>query len=452
MNCESCQPNLLDLVYGELAPDMAEQSEAHLRECASCRSAFDKLQGGLRVARSLPRAAPPDEVGRQLLAIAEAKAAAVTTQSQRQAAPERGLFRPLIELVSRFAMARQVGMVTITVLIAVVGLVALPQLRPSSPAVQEVATPRAQAVRPATTAPEDKAGVRPADRLDLHVDSQARRIRSKDELARALPGQHNAPKGEAAAEPTAPAAASPEPAEAETAEQLERADDALSAERPAAPSQPAEPSSIASGVASAKSTDDLRDVGTVAARTPTANAEKKSAAPMPAAVPQPFPASASGGAAPALRGGVAARSAQRRSIGAANTETAQAASASTLREPSPLAGGRSAEEFAVPAAPSPGQPRRAQLAAARAIEARGNCSAARSAYERVIAAAPDSDEAGSALIALALCARQHGDDTTARSLLERASKIPTTSTRARSLLSAPAKAKSSRPATQPPSH
>ena len=36
MDCRTCQPTLLDLAYGELAPELATVVRAHVDGCASC--------------------------------------------------------------------------------------------------------------------------------------------------------------------------------------------------------------------------------------------------------------------------------------------------------------------------------------------------------------------------------------------------------------------------------
>src|SRR5687768_13612894 len=90
MDCRTCQPTLIDLLHGELASDAAVEAHAHLKECANCRGAFEKLSHGMRLAERLPRIEPPQAVGARLLQLAEEHArSAAALRRQPTPAPPR---------------------------------------------------------------------------------------------------------------------------------------------------------------------------------------------------------------------------------------------------------------------------------------------------------------------------------------------------------------------------
>jgi hypothetical protein len=194
MDCRTCQPTLIDLLHGELATDAADAARAHLRECASCSAAYEALVAGQRFGRTLEMADPPAAVADRIMAFAEAHARTAQQQRASAAAPSaQGVWRPLLEFVSRFAMARQVGMVTISLLIVAVGLWSLPQLKGSQSGVPAVAAGGTVLNPDAEESAVPPAGVQPAERLGLKMDARAGRILSKD--------------GQMLAAPEAPAAA-----------------------------------------------------------------------------------------------------------------------------------------------------------------------------------------------------------------------------------------------------
>ncbi len=61
MNCTDCQDLLLDLAYGELAPDQAAAVLAHAQGCAACGPELAKLQGALRAVSPLVTALQVEE-------------------------------------------------------------------------------------------------------------------------------------------------------------------------------------------------------------------------------------------------------------------------------------------------------------------------------------------------------------------------------------------------------
>ena len=195
MDCRTCQPSLIDLLHGELALEAAEQVRAHIAHCANCKGALDKLSQGLRHAQQLQLSDSPQAVTAHLLQLAEEQARRSAALRKPRGAPT--VWQALLDFIGRFAAARQVGMVTIMMLIVAVGLWSLPQLKhtPVAAGGTVVRPDESGEAAPST-------GVEPAQPLDLKVDLRAGRIRSRDDVAMAA-----APPA-----PAAPPAAEPEPA------------------------------------------------------------------------------------------------------------------------------------------------------------------------------------------------------------------------------------------------
>jgi tetratricopeptide (TPR) repeat protein len=388
MDCRTCQPTLIDLLHGELATDAADAARAHLRECASCSAAYEALVAGQRFGRTLEMADPPAAVADRIMAFAEAHARTAQQQRASAAAPSaQGVWRPLLEFVSRFAMARQVGMVTISLLIVAVGLWSLPQLKGSQSGVPAVAAGGTVLNPDAEESAVPPAGVQPAERLGLKMDARAGRILSKD--------------GQMLAAPEAPAAA-PVPA------QPSALAEAQYAEGP--PAKKASP---------ARALDDLDAPLDVEQKRRDVEAER----------------------APPLR----ARAEGSRA--AANDLTsladAELASASATKRKASTAGGPPAafpkDEYAagegvgaVAATPAPSGP--AALAAARTLSAQRGCKTALPRFQQIVAANSGTQTAGEALIEIARCRAALGDPEQARVALQRALRIAPVAPQAREFL------------------
>jgi hypothetical protein len=377
MDCDSCKPVLLDLACGELGPEAASAAQAHVEQCPSCRGALDQLTLGLRAGQLLALEQAPPRVSAALLASAEHKARA------SRAAEHRGGWSLLLELVSRFAMARQVGMLTITALIVVVGLVALPQLT-RGPAVPSRRVAEAPAVAATSATP-----ARPAGRGAPEDDQRAEGLSKKDE-----------------AQAVAKVASEPGPADAAK----QRAD------KPALALQPAASSGVAERLsAHARASKASRAEGSAPEGAPVANSAN-SARRTPSQQPAAAMASAEG---------KQARGFARRPVDDLLDGLSPSASAAPAAGAAIGLGG--VQEGLRTRSSTP-------LAEARALSVQRGCAAASSKYEAIVAAAPSSAEAGDALIALAQCARQRGDAAAARALLERATRIAAVANRARALL------------------
>lgn len=449
MDCRTCQPTLIDLLYGELATDAAEAARAHLRECASCRAAYDKLAAGLRVARTLEIMEPPAQVQHKLLELAQARAVAIAEQRAAAAPPVLSPWRVAIDFVRRFAMASQVKMVAASALVVTVVLLALPRLLlpAKMTPVSMTEEPVSQAVAPQSPAPvkEEAApadGVKPAEPLGLKMDSQTGRIRSAEE-------------NEAMAEVAGRAQqypAEPAPADLDRVAKLRDEKKGLgdlaarsARQAPAVASGGLADKRAVPGKAKASSADDL-----------LLNGYRASAPAAPAAAaPNPFPSSE-----PALAREGVAKKAKRSDeptagLGVASSSSSGFATRSRTGAGSATVGGTPVPTAkpAKPAGPSPAtvteaetdnlqgnlQPRAkdsiaSRLQTARAIAQRDGCAAALSSYEQVVATGSSTLEAGEALLEMAHCRITLGQPAIARALLERASRNPAVAPRARAML------------------
>ncbi len=373
----------MDLACGELEPQAETDARAHLQGCAECRADFERLRAGLRAAGELSLEPAPAAVSARLLALAEQHARAAGSAPARP-----GPWRRLLELASRIATARQVGMVTVSALIALLALVTLPEIR--------------QATR----------GGRSAERVVAPVTPGAPAAAPASATQPAAPPLAEEEAKKAAAEPPAAPAPALQARAERSAAAPHRAAHASSAKRARTPAESAyagapppqagaanEGRAYASGAAPAKA------AAKAAATPPASNAGGGPSAAI-AATPRAFPEPRADDALAEPGEGALA-------VPAASAPAAERAEAA-------------------PAAPAA----RAQslLDSARSVSSKQGCAAASSLYRRVVDAAPASREAGTALIALAQCARAQGRESDARALLERAARIPAVSARARSLL------------------
>src|SRR5882757_3500821 len=120
MDCTQCEPVLLDLCYGELAPAHEREVRAHIHECPACRKALSRLEAGQALARHLPDEAPSAESTDRILRAAQAHLRQRGTPFER--------FQGFLESMARIAMTRQVAMATMSLLIVFVGLWSIPEL------------------------------------------------------------------------------------------------------------------------------------------------------------------------------------------------------------------------------------------------------------------------------------------------------------------------------------
>jgi hypothetical protein len=402
MDCRTCQPTLIDLLYGELATDAAEAARAHLRECASCRNAYDKLAAGLRVARRLEIMEPPAHLEHKLLELAHARAVAIAEQRAASAPAALSPWRVAIDFVRRFAMASQVKMVAASALVVTVVLLALPRLWRESQM-----SPVAATVSPATQFAEEAApsdGVQPAEPLGLKMDSHSGRIRSAED--------------EAAAEATARAVP--------PASEPDQRDEKKSYQTRFSPNR--RPSASRNDAEFALQGESLPKIPM---------GDYREDAPQPrAAAPRPFPSNQD-----ALGRGSAPRKLKITDKEGASPEAGLYESSSSLRVRSGAGVGVATQAPAGDYAASPAAPPQqakaslaGRLQTARAIAQRDGCAAALSSYEQVVAAGSATLQAGEALLDMAHCRISLGQPAIARALLERASRIPAVAPRARAML------------------
>jgi hypothetical protein len=417
MDCRTCQPTLIDLVHDELATDAAAEAREHMKTCESCRASFKRLQTGLDLAQQLEQLRPPQRIEARLLQLAEARAHELAAARIPVEPKTPGPLQALVEFIGRFAMGRQVGMATITLLIVGLGLWSLPQLS-RSPTVtgHSVVNPDASA----EAAPSS--GMQPAEPLDLKVDMRAGRIRSKDgQLERPAPSLP-------AAAPAAPQA--PE-AVAETENDPARALDDIDAPLDAVAAE----DTLARKEAKKEAEANVRnDKGQAELRARSGG-------------PEAFPQSPSAVAEPARDERVAANEAPRRAKessmddllqGALRAESSgrAAGGAPLAPEPQPAAalGASTTKRVTTSQAVTPtAAPARA---AAPAKSAPVACAELETRYAALAKQDASSAQAGEALIALARCKQKAGQTNLARSLLERATRNEAVASEARRMLAA----------------
>jgi hypothetical protein len=415
MDCRNCQPILVDLLYGELATDAADAARAHLRTCASCRAAYEKLAAGLRVARTLEIVEPPARVEPKLLELAHARVLAIAEQRAAATPPPPSAWRVAVDFITRFAMARQVGMVTISLLIVAVGLWSLPQVwrRPVANVPASAAVPVAQQVAE-EAAPSD--GVKPADRLGLKMDTHGRILRSTDDEAASI----------AQSKSSGPGA---------VGDRVAR-----DVDKSAARVQGAEPRMRrAYPAAHARSEAPVADRAAGANEPLLSPYRSDPGSPRPAVAARPFPAST-----PAPLGSARKKTAPEADMDERLAEPALGqASGSGAPQPAREAEGKAkvSSPTSMAAAPppdlrAPAGTLAAQLAAASAVARRDGCAAALGRYQAIVAAGGTTSEAGQALLEIARCQTSLGQTASARQTLARAVQNPAVAPRARSMLSA----------------
>ncbi len=183
MNCELCQAKLKHLASGELDELSADQARAHLQTCESCRLAFERL--GIPDSAAGRPAACTEPTEPLLI---EARDAAISlalqsAQSQARSAAENSRnsdWRERVGRAGRLLMGRQFAVATAMLLVAAVGLWYVPRFRQNPDAGATIVDgPRSTEGEPASGALE------PAEPLDLTMDRNGRRIRSRKEIAAA---------------------------------------------------------------------------------------------------------------------------------------------------------------------------------------------------------------------------------------------------------------------------
>lgn len=433
MDCRTCQPTLLDLAYGELAPELAQVVRAHVDGCDSCNAALKALQQGIHGAEQLAWLEPPPAMSASIMAYAEQHArerAQAAVAAKASARPRGGFVQRIFDFIGRMASGRQFAMATVFALVVTVGVWVIPELQP---------LPEGQGVTVVSPDPEGEAapsrGLAPAEPLDLAVDARTRRIRSREELeAAAQLAKNNA----AQAAEEAIAGATIESKELEAMAQ---------AQAPAAqPASVSVPEQLAEGERSAKTAH----APTEAYAGRQEEARKASAS---NATPQAFPESDLGELA-AADTSVRERSAKPASK--AKRAAGDDLMLDRLSEPAPAPAPTAASGAGAPARSDKNL---TSLERARIARSNQGCAAALPAYEQAVQeysrSSPQSSVLGTALMELAECQWQLGRESSARATLKRASEIAPVAVRARAMLedreAAPTPAKPAAPAAASPS-
>jgi hypothetical protein len=418
MDCRTCQPTLLDLAYGELAPELATVVRAHVDGCDNCGAALKALQQGMEGAEQLAWLEPPPAMSANILAYAEqhAREGAQAALAARAAAkPRVGFVQSIFDFIGRLASGRQFAMATVFVLVVTVGFWALPELQP---------LPEGHGVTVVSPDPAGEAapsgGLAPAEPLDLAVDARSRRIRSRDELAEAAQlAKNNAlAASELAAEEQAP---SVEPTLTDDrlvaqSAHIERRGDLEGEAYPAAKSQPVatkgELGESKRSKAAGPEAFPESDMGELASASTGMRERSVARAPAPASTTSASPPPAS-----------------------APVPAQQRPAADVLLDMEGLGDGALANAPAKPKAKSSSG---SSLERARTARATEGCAAALPAYEQAVQeysrSSPQSAVLGTALMELAECQWQLGRESSARATLKRASQVAPVAVRARAML------------------
>lgn len=411
MDCRTCQPSLLDLAYGELAPELAQVVRAHVNGCDSCGAAFKALQQGIAGSEQLAWLEAPPAMSTNIMAYAEqhARERAEAAVAAKAAAKPRGSFvQSVLDFIGRMASGRQFAMATVFALVVTVGVWVIPELQP---------LPEGQGVTVVSPDPEGEAapsgGLAPAEPLDLTVDQRSRRIRSREELEAAAQlarnnvqeqtelmmeqGYETPSKAEAAPEPSQVAAAekdmlanpyelNPERRDVPAGDAPAEAEVAANATRPAGRSK-----SAAQAVFPESDDDPLLALND--------GERERTAKPARPVAPAPTPA-------PATSGPRAADDSLDGALGSGAGAKAKGAVSSLER--------------------------------ARSARTSQGCAAALPAYEQAVQeysrSSPQSSVLGTALLELAECQYQLGRESVARATLKRAAEVAPVAVRARALL------------------
>src|SRR5690242_11014838 len=86
MDCEDFEAKVVDLLYGELSPEVRAEAASHAASCAECGKLSKELDEARKTAAALPaRITPPRELDERVLLAARA-AAGVRAQPFRGSA------------------------------------------------------------------------------------------------------------------------------------------------------------------------------------------------------------------------------------------------------------------------------------------------------------------------------------------------------------------------------
>ncbi|MCA9607182.1 MAG: tetratricopeptide repeat protein [Myxococcales bacterium] len=424
MDCEACTDRLVELLYGELPDEDAEETRAHLDRCDSCSEAFARIDMGRGFADLLVLESAPASILDGVLAAARERAAerapAPLPAAEEPATPPRpdededaGPWAAFLKWVGGFAMRPQLAMALSLFLIVGLGMWYLPTLRESDPADSHAIV---------DPAPGDEVGpsnsLVPAEPLDLEADPRTGRIRPREE------GEEDAPPPRVAA--VHPPTADPE-----------------------GPEAPAEPDPDPEVRPNPTPTTERMPVIVAEADTQTGEVIEE-------ALPDPRAASVdlAPGQATAQEAQLAVRPTVRAPVPAmaSQVESAPVPPPVAPQAPAPAATDRyaqglqhyrernyrqAADDFES-VVERPGPDARVVPSAlhhlARSQRAAGNCAAAVRTYERLLSQHPTYSGNGEAMIEGAGCYDRLGRLSDARRLLERARNVPSVANDANRML------------------
>lgn len=149
----------MDLLYEELPGARADEAQAHMERCASCKTAFSQLRQALDLAEQLPLPEPSPHVTESILAAARAQLDGEAERPATGDEADEGLWASILRFLGSFAMGPQVAMATVMLLVVAIGLWYVPTSERQQDAVGEtVVDPEHGGEAGATILPE---GVEP---------------------------------------------------------------------------------------------------------------------------------------------------------------------------------------------------------------------------------------------------------------------------------------------------
>lgn len=187
MNCEDCEKGLLELSYGELDESAAVTTRAHIETCASCRSAFQKIETGRAFARKLDVVPAPSMA--TVLAAAREQAAlnraareqpvdtspVAQPRPREESSPDDSGLSGWLRWLGAVVMGPQLGVATVLLLVVGIGLYYLPQL--GGGAGRGVAP----VLEPDPQQTSETSALAPAEPLQLTHDPRTGRVTAEDE-------------------------------------------------------------------------------------------------------------------------------------------------------------------------------------------------------------------------------------------------------------------------------
>ncbi len=450
MECQECQLLLVELACGELDDTVATRARHHLDSCESCQRSLGEVQ------QAADLASEPPHSGRPLAAAANRVASTATrgagardrvseapAAGQRRAT-SRGVWQVWLEFAGRLAMGRQVGVVTVMMVVVAVGVWYVPQLRdrPEAAGASVVNPDPAGEAAPS-------AELTPAEPLDLSIDARRRRIAKR--------GTPESPKrGELAAHLAGPARAGSTGRSANNCEPAATGDDGCPG--PLAPDRGRTQAIVGEATETAASNEERQsptaadeaglatgslDRGTTEARQPNSEpqGQRLASATGPASVPSDTQASSVPAQGNTIEGGSDTDEGPDPTVSGQKDTPAVSSPLSSTADfyTAGLAHYRAAEyadaardlERVVANARSVKVRTTARLYLARSYRALSQCATAVGHYEALAQEFPNAGAAAHALVEAAGCYRVLRRFETARQLLERASQIPSVEARAR---------------------